>query len=427
MNAMKRRRRAPHGIAVPIIGGLVACVALREGYTFLGHSSPQSSRIRQSSKVALAAQAEDEADKFEPLYGTGSEDWLLRSVRNALGGSEDDMQKELSVEKKNNEKLKEQLVDEREALIIEKGKVEKAMSDNEQFIVRAQELEAHLETERKTAELLSSKVQTLESDLEKEKAVRPEDFQSEDMRIRLEELENDLASEREKVEQLTSMEADVLVERVNTQALQKLELVEDELEVEKAKTSSLEDDLEAERAKTVEQEERAILAEKRVEELSAEVLELQGVMDGSSEAVKKLQDQLSSLQVKFQRAVKVATELSSKVSAMQEEYFTAIEKLDVKEDAQAQLANERLLMMEELTKRDHDVLSLQSDIQDRTAELEDAQEKLGSVRGSLKCAMEAWVTKAKGLFGVERNGVVSNSQGVTALNPPSPAPPPIRE
>lgn len=332
------------------------------------------------------------------------------------------MQKELSVEKKNNEKLKEQLVDEREALIIEKGKVEKAMSDNEQFIVRAQELEAHLETERKTAELLSSKVQTLESDLEKEKAVRPED-----MRIRLEELENDLASEREKVEQLTSMEADVLVERVNTQALQKLELVEDELEVEKAKTSSLEDDLEAERAKTVEQEERAILAEKRVEELSAEVLELQGVMDGSSEAVKKLQDQLSSLQVKFQRAVKVATELSSKVSAMQEEYFTAIEKLDVKEDAQAQLANERLLMMEELTKRDHDVLSLQSDIQDRTAELEDAQEKLGSVRGSLKCAMEAWVTKAKGLFGVERNGVVSNSQGVAALNPPSPAPPPIRE
>lgn len=423
MNAMKRRRRAPHGIAVPIIGGLVACVALREGYTFLGIRQSQSSRIRQSSKVALAAQAEDEADKFEPLYGTGSEDWLLRSVRNALGGSEDDMQKELSVEKKNNEKLKEQLVDEREALIIEKGKVEKAMSDNEQFIVRAQELEAHLETERKTAELLSSKVQTLESDLEKEKAVRPED-----MRIRLEELENDLASEREKVEQLTSMEADVLVERVNTQALQKLELVEDELEVEKAKTSSLEDDLEAERAKTVQQEERAILAEKRVEELSAEVLELQGVMDGSSDAVKKLQDQLSSLQVKFQRAVKVATELSSKVSAMQEEYFTAIEKLDVKEDAQAQLANERLLMMEELTKRDHDVLSLQSDIQDRTAELEDAQEKLGSVRGSLKCAMEAWVTKAKGLFGVERNGVVSSkSQGVAALNPPSPAPPPIRE
>jgi len=109
----------------------------------------------------------------------------------------------------------------------------------------------------------------------------------------------------------------------------------------------------------------------------------------------KLTKKIIRLANDFTSEQQIKLDLVTKISALQNSYYDVMEKLDGSrcENHVTKAESERL--RRQLQQKSERVNELEDEINQQTAELKVAQQKLGSVRASLNAAVQAFVSKTK--------------------------------
>jgi len=179
----------------------------------------------------------------------------------------------------------------------------------------------------------------------------------------------------------------------------KCALMEAELEEERAHSQRAADawcrELQAERERSQKLEERAVNAERLLQEMTDEVTLMKKSLDKANNKVMKLTKKIIRLANDFTSEQQIKLDLVTKISALQNSYYDVMEKLDGSrcENHVTKAESERL--RRQLQQKSERVNELEDEINQQTAELKVAQQKLGSVRASLNAAVQAFVSKTK--------------------------------